>query len=279
MKTAKYDAVVDHMYPITDPVTDGQTLYPERISSHVTRTRGSLLALQTELLNVKKNPEAIWITEWNAAVGVGSNLWSRQTMGAVMPMWATMQLAEYMQAGVQYAAWWAQGMSNVCMQYNYDWNGETAYNWWDCGNSFLTYTGPLGAETAVGLRAGDISPVARAFQLLSESGFVAEGEHMVRVITDLQNAPWLAAYAATHGSAYEVILINRDRDNPHTVPIRIGGAEAGSGVQQWTYGRAQYDWTRNGNWDVGPVTSRQGAWQSEIEGVLPPWSVNVFLVN
>lgn len=121
--------------------------------------------------------------------------------------------------------------------------------------------------------------MARAFQLLSESGFVAEGEHMVRVISDLQNAPWLAAYAATHASLYEVILINRDRDNAHTVPIKIAGEEAGQGVQQWTCGRAQYYRTQNGDREVGPVTSSQGAWQSEIEGVLPSWSVTVFLVN
>jgi hypothetical protein len=279
MRAAKYDAVVEHFYPITDPITDGQTLYPERVSSRLGRTRGSLLALQTELLNVKKSPEAIWITEWNADVGVGSNLWSRQSMGAVMPLWATMQLAEYMQAGVQYASWWAQGMSNVCMQYNYDWNGETAYNWWDCGGSFLTYSGPLGAEKVVGLRAANISPTARAFQLLSESGFATEGEHMLRVVTDLQNAPWLAAYAATHGSSFEIILINRDRDNAHTVPIQIVGQEPGQLVQQWTYGRTQYDQTRSGNWSVAPVTSSPPVSNSGLQAVLPPWSVNVILVH
>ena len=39
-------------------------------------TRGNLLSLQTELLNVQKSPDAIWITEWNA--NVNGNLWSRQ---------------------------------------------------------------------------------------------------------------------------------------------------------------------------------------------------------
>jgi hypothetical protein len=277
MQAAKYDAVVYHNYPMSDPITDGQTLYQERVTSHVGRTRGSLLGLQTELLNVNKGSDAIWITEWNA--NVNGNLWSRQTMGAVMPMWATMELAEYMQAGVSYATWYAQGMSDVCMIYNYDWNGETAYNWWDCGGSFLTYTAPLAAETVVGLQAGNITPTARAFQLLSESGFVTEGEHMLRVITDLENAPWLAAYAATHGSSYEVILINRDRDNAHAVPIQIAGEPTGQLVQQWTYGRAQYDQTQTGNWSVAPVTSGQSSSGSELQGVLPPWSVNVFLVN
>ncbi len=274
MQSAKYDAVVYHNYPLHDPITDGQSLYPERRASNVSRTRGSLLALQTELLNVNKSPDAIWITEWNA--NVNGDRWSLQSMGAVMPMVATTMLAEYMQAGVRYATWYAQGMTNDCSLYNYDPNGESAYNWWHCGGSFLTYTGPLGSETVVGLKAGDITPTARAFQIMSESGFVTEGEHMLHVVTDLQNAPWLSAYAATHGTSYEIILINRDRDNAHTVPIELAGQASGQVVKQWTYGRAQYDQTRTGNWSVAPVTSTPN---SGLNAILPPWSVNVFLVN
>ncbi len=107
MQSAQYDAVVYHSYPMRDPITDGQSLYPERRASNVDRTRGSLLALQTELLNVKKSPNAIWITEWNG--NENGDRWSLQTMGAVMPMFATTMLAEYMQAGVQYATWYGQG--------------------------------------------------------------------------------------------------------------------------------------------------------------------------
>jgi hypothetical protein len=274
MQSSQYDAVVYHDYPLRDPITDGQSLYPERRASNVGRTRGSLLGLQTELLNVKKSPEAIWVTEWNA--NVNGNQWSLQTMGAVMPLVATTMLAEYMQAGVQYATWYGQGMSDDCSLYNYDKNGDGTYNWWHCGGSFLTYTGPQGPETVVGLKAGDITPTARAFQILSESGFVTEGEHMLRVFTDLQNAPWISAYAATHGTSHEIILINRDRDNAHTVPIQFAGQPGGQVAQQWTYGRAQYDQTRNGNWSVAPVTSKPN---SGLSAVLPPWSVNVVLVN
>jgi len=280
MQAAKYDAVVYHNYPITDPISDGNTLYMERVSSNVGRTRGDLLALQTELLNVNKNPEAIWITEWNA--NLNGDKWSRQSMGAVMPMFVTMLLAEYMQAGVQFATWYSQGQNNVCLQYNYDGNGESAYNWWDgCGGVFLVYTAPLATsgETIVGLKPGGISPAARGFQILSESGFVTEGEHMLRVVTDLQNAPWLTAYAATHGQSYELILINRDRDNAHTVPIEVAGQAAGQVIKQWTYGRAQYDQTQTGNWSIAPVTSSPSAPNTGLGGVLPPWSVNVFLLN
>jgi hypothetical protein len=275
MQAAKYDAVIYHNYPMRDPVTDGQTLYPERVASNVGRIRGRLLTLQTELLNAKKSPDAIWITEWNG--DVGGDRWSRQSMGAVMPIFTAMQLAEYMQAGVRYATWWGQGKSNVCMRYNYDWNGETAYNWWDCGGLFLTYTAPLAAETRVGLAPGNVTPTARAFQLLSESGFVAEGEHTLRVFSDLENAPWLAAYASTHGASYALILINRDRDEPHEVPVELAGKSSGRAVRQWTYGRAQYDRSRFGDWSAGPVVSTHGSWTHSFTATLPAWSVSVFV--
>ena len=277
MQSAKYDAVVYHNYPMRDPITDGQTLYPERVASNVGRTRGRLLTLQTELLNAKKSPDAIWITEWNG--DVGGDRWSRQSMGATMPIFTTMQLAEYMQAGVRYATWWGQGQSNVCMKYNYDWNGETTYNWWDCGGLFLTYTASLAAETRVGLAPGNVTPTARAFQLLSASGFVAEGEHMVRVVSDLERAPWLVAYAATHGNSYALIMINRDRDETHEVPVEFAGKTTGRSVRQWSYGRAEYDRSRYGDWTASPIVSTRGGWTHSFVATLRPWSVNVFVFD
>jgi hypothetical protein len=194
-----------------------------------------------------------------------------------MPLFAAAQLAEYMQAGVQYATWWAQGMSNSCYQYYYDWTGESSYNWWDCGGPAPVYTGPLPGELSIGLRAGDLTPVGRAFQLLSESGFVTEGEHMLQTQYDVTNAPWLMSYAASHGSSYALILINRDRDSSHIVPVKIAGQSSGSGVTQWTYGRAQYDPSQSGDWSTGPTTSSLGPWNGDFQAALPAWSVNVFI--
>jgi hypothetical protein len=196
-----------------------------------------------------------------------------------MPMFATMQLAEFMQAGVRYATWFTQGMSDACLQVNYDSHGESAYNWWHCGGLFLTYTGPVRLEKPVGLKPGDLTPAARAFQLLSESGFVTEGEHMLRVVSDTQNAPWLVSYAATHGSSYAIILINRDRDESHVVPVSLAGKGAGASLRQWTYGRAQYDRSRSGDWSAAPVASAQGKWAKSFDAALPPWSVNVFVLD
>jgi Concanavalin A-like lectin/glucanases superfamily len=276
---ASYDAVIFHNYPMRDPITDGATLYQDRVASNIGRVRGELLALQTALLNAGKTPDSIWVTEWDGEVA--GNMWSKQTIGAVTPLFVTSQLAEYMQAGVQLATWWTQGTPNVCSTFNYDYKGETSYSWWKCGNPSLVYTGPIPnkGELAVGLRAGDLFPAGRAFQLISQSGFVTEGEHMLRTQTDLQKAPWLLSYAATHGTSYAVILINRDRDEAHTIPLTFANKTSGKSVRQWTYGREQYDKSRKGDWSAAPVQSRHGPWSSDFMAALPPWSVNIFVFD
>jgi hypothetical protein len=275
LANAKYDAVIFHNYPMVDPITDGNTIYQDRVTSTMRRTHGSLLKLQTELLNAGKQENAIWVTEWNGEVY--GDEWSRQTMGAVAPLYAASQLAEYMQAGVQLATWWAQGTPNGCSTNNYDRNGETAYSWVDCGQTSLVYAGsnPYHNEQSVGLKPGDLLPAAHAFEVLSKSGFVTEGEQMLHTISDMDSAPWLESYAATHGSSFAVILINRDRDSAHTVPVKLLYVNSGKAVHTWTYGRAQYDKSQNGDWSENAVETTSGAWNGTYNATLPPWSVSV----
>ncbi len=277
LQSASYDAIVWHNYPMQDPITDGATLYGDRVASNLLRTRGALLALGTELLNAGKSPDSIWVTEWDG--DVQGNLWSQQSLGAVMPLFAATQLAEYMQAGVPYAAWLAQGSGSACLQFNFDYSAPNSYSWLNCGGTFLTYEGAVPGEIAVGLKPGDLAPAAHAFQLLSQSGFVQEGEHMLRVFLDTGNAPWLQAYAATHGSGTAVLLINRDRDNAHAVPVQLGGAASGTSLQTWTYGRAQYDSIRTGNWEAPPVQTAAGVWTGPVTLSLPPWSITVAILK
>jgi hypothetical protein len=275
MKSAKFDAVIWHNYPTRNPVSDGSTLYNDRVKTNASRTRGQLLLLQTLLLNFSKNPDSIWVTEWND--DVGGNQWSRQSMGAAIPLFATMQLAEYMRAGVQFATWWAQGMSAACMTYYYDPSGDQTYSWWNCGGLPLTYCGAVPGALDVGLRGGDLTPVGRAFQLLSESGFVREKEHILSTQTDDLNAPWLVAYGATHLKSFGVIIINRDRDSAHVVPVRFRDRTSGSSVTAWSYGRAQFDQTRRGDWESGPLRKTYGSWSKEFDARVEPWSINVLI--
>jgi hypothetical protein len=279
LEHARFDALVLHSYPITNPITDGATLYPDRVASG-TEVRGTLLSFQTQLLDAGKSPDAIWVTEWSAVAG--GNLWSKQTIGAVIPLFAAMQLAEFMQAGVPFASWQAQGETDVCSGYNYSDDAKSSYVWWNgCGDTALVYAGPIDGvdEKHVGFRQGDITPAARAFQVLSESGFVTEGEHMVRIQTDSKGAPWLMAYAATHGSSYAVLLINRDREEAHQLPVHFAARSSGGPVTQWTYGREQYDHTRTGDWSIAPARVTYPSWTGLFNAQLAPWSVSVFVFS
>ncbi|MCL2658984.1 MAG: Ig-like domain repeat protein [Acidobacteriaceae bacterium] len=282
---SSYDAVVFHNYPMKDPISDGDTLYNDRVTANASRVRGGLKQVQTALLSAGKTPDSIWVTEWNGQAG--GDKWSTQTLGAVMPLFATQQLAEYMRAGVQYATWWAQGETGVCSPDNFDTSGNAAYNWYNnvhCGNGALVYTGQKSAstDTNIGMQKGDITPAARAFQLLSESGFVTEGESMLETWNDMSGAPWLLSYAATHGTDYGVILINRDQA-AHTVPVTLTGKDAGI-VALYTYGKAQYDQSAPialsgvaANWEVDPATSTDTYSGGSYTATLPPWSVTVLM--
>jgi len=277
LSDASYDAVIFHSYPIRDPITDGDTLYQDRVASNLNRVHGALATLQTSLMNNGKRPDAIWITEWDDEVG--GDKWSKQTLGAVAPLFTVIQLAEYMQAGVQYATWWAEGGTGVCTNANYDYKGETSYSWVKCGNTALVYMGQKdqATEVPVGMKQGDLMPAARGFEVLAQSGFVAEGEHMLRTEADGKGAPWLLSYAATHGTSYAVILINRDETATHVVPVKLEGKASGSSVHSWTYGKAQYDQTYFHDWEAKPVTATYGSWSGTYSATLPPWSVTVLV--
>jgi hypothetical protein len=100
---------------------------------------------------------------------------------------------------------------------------------------------------------------------------------MLRTFSDPVNAPWLESYAATHGSKYAVILINRDRDSAHDAHVRFPQDTSGGSALEWTYGRAQYDASKSGDWSKGPVLTRLGSWGQDFVAKLPAWSVNVYV--
>ncbi len=274
-----FDAVIFHDYPVVDPITDGATLYPERIASNLVKSVGQIKSIQTSLLNFGKDPSAIWVTEWDEEVA--GNKWSHQTLGLASPMFAANQIGTYCDAGIQQGIWWNQGTSNYCNQYNYDYLGESAYSWLgQCGGTHLVYTvpGQVG-EVAVGMTPGSLSPVGTIFGMISASGYVTEGEHSLQVFPDLAGAPWLAAHAATHGTGTAVMLVNRDRDAAHVVPISIAGKASGTGITTYEYGKSQYDASAFKYWGAPYRKSTLPAWTGNASIALPPWSVTVAIIN
>ena len=282
---SKWDAQSPHLYPVQG-VTDGGLLYPERSFSTVNLT-GSVRQLNTIALDHGKDPTDQWVTEWDGLTGGGGGV-SAQTFSLAMPLFAVDSLARFMNEGLKYTTFWGQNGDNVPFAppfggFTGDTNDTQTYKW----------VGRLGAGAAVylgdhvsgvpdpgghGMKLGDLYPVAHAFELLNASGYVMNGEKTLFPWIDSTNAPWLQAYAATHGAGhYAVILINRDRDNAHTVPVKIAGMSSGAPVQQWTYGRAQFDYTAMGDWSKGVVKIVGSSWSGTYNAVLPPFSANVLV--
>ena len=134
---ASYDAVVLHNYPMRDPISDGSTLYPDRVAANIGRTQGVLLKLQTELMNNGKSNDAIWITEWNGE-SFGENGQSRQ-WGPQLPCSLRRRLASTCKPECRSQHGGHRGLPNGCSTFNYDGGGETSYDWWECGSTALVY--------------------------------------------------------------------------------------------------------------------------------------------
>jgi hypothetical protein len=86
------------------------------------------------------------------------------------------------------------------------------------------------------------------------------------------------AYAATHGSGYAVVLFNLSETASIPVKVGVDAMTSGSGATITTYGKAQYDNSQQNVW-TGPVTQNVGAWQHTVPVTLPPWSMNVVILN
>jgi hypothetical protein len=126
---------------------------------------------------------------------------------------------------------------------------------------------PYECTGAPNVPLGTLLPTARAYQVLSQ--FAVTGEHMVAVTLG-DSLPTIRAWAATSGSGYALLLVNVDSATTKTAPLVIKGHALPSSVSVTTYGKAQYDDSKNNTW-TGPTQS------SVTTGsiTLPPWSLTV----
>jgi hypothetical protein len=140
---------------------------------------------------------------------------------------------------------------------------------------FSDGTPEYGCNNATAVPRGTLLPTARAYQVMSN--FIQNGERIADVVAGGSDQH-LRAYAVSRGTSYALALFNLDPQNSLTTAISIDNFTSGSSVQQITYGRAQYDLSRNNVW-AGPVTTTSGAWQGPVSVTLPPWSITVVTLN
>jgi len=269
LANGKYDFVELHFY-FTGPGSENdQTLLTQGADALTTAVN----KVKSELATAGKSSTPIYVGEIGS---VYSNP-GKQSMSIVQELYAGMVLTELMNDGVFRATWWLGfgGCNDASSGANFS---SSLYGWQNFGGYMILSDGTpeYGCSNATAVPRGTPFPTARAYQLMSQVAH--DGEHALSVTTNSAIAPVVCAYAATHGSGYAVVLFNVDENASHAVNVGVDGLASGSGAAITTYGKAQYDDSRNNVW-TGPTSQSVGAWQHTLPVTLPPWSMSVVILT
>jgi len=177
-----------------------------------------------------------------------------QSTSIVNGLFTGLALAEVMAADVPMAAWWSIDTE---------------------GRRPSTATGVYGFQdygTYSEILDGVVYPSGRAYQLASQ--FALPGNHLLTA-TVAASAANVRAYAATQGTGYALLLFNLGQADLANVGVAVDNATRGSfAASASTYGKAQYDDSRNGTW-TAPVSRSLGTVGSTLQVDLPAWSMTV----
>jgi hypothetical protein len=268
LANGKYDFVELHFYFTGPGQENDQTLLTQGAPALTTQIN----YLKSELASAGHATTPIYVGELGSVYSTPG----KQAMSITQGLFAGMVLGELMNDGVFRATWWLGfgGCSDASSGANFS---SSLYGWQNFGGYMILSDGTPedGCPSATAVPRGTPFPTARAFQLMSQVAH--EGEHSLTVTT-ASSLSTVRSYAATHGSGYAVVLFNLDETNAHAVNVGVDAMASGSGATITTYGKAQYDESQNNVW-AGPVSSTVGAWQHTVPVTLPPWSMNVVILN
>ncbi|GAC1355463.1 MAG: hypothetical protein NVSMB31_15890 [Vulcanimicrobiaceae bacterium] len=194
----------------------------------------------------------------------------KQSVSIVNGLFAGMAVAEMMKQGVPLSTWWiAYGGCNTGTN-----NSPSLYGWQNFGAYTLFSDG--NGECGSNIPAGTPFPSARAYQLLSQ--FAPTGSRIVgsAMASGINN---VRAYAAANPSGYSLLLFNLNQTTPLTLTVALNGQGRSSfTATQTTYGKLQYDDSKNNIW-TAPVSTPLGTVATSFPATLPPWSISVITLR
>ncbi|MBD5654186.1 MAG: hypothetical protein IAI50_03270 [Candidatus Eremiobacteraeota bacterium] len=265
LANAPYDFVEFHFYA-QNPGQENDAYLLEKAPGVL---GSSLSAVQADLKAAGKPNTPIYVGE----LGSVSYNPGKQTTSITQALYAGMSLGEMMTHGVFRSTWWlGYGGCSDSSSGNFS---SSLYGWQNFGGYMIFSDGTPedGCPNATSVPRGTLLPTTRAFELLAPVAL--DGEHMLAVSV---GGSKIRAYAMTHTGSYALVLFNLDKSAATSVPVSIDGLTSGSGFTVKTYGKAQYDRSKNNVW-TGPVSSSGGAWQGTFDVTLAPWSMNVVTVK
>ncbi len=267
LSRARYDFVELHFYAQNAGHENDAYLLNEAPSA----LADEIATLRRELADAHRPEAPILVGE----IGSVNTHPGKQTMSITQALFAGMTFAELMSAGVTRAHWWLGfGGCNDASTGNFS---DSLYGWQDFGGYMIFSDGMPedGCRNAPKIALGVPFPTARALTMLRD--VARDGEHMLDV-TVAGPAATLRAYGMTHRRDRILLLFNLDGSNAAKVLAGIAGVPRGSGATMTTYGRLQYDRSRQGQWE-GPVTTGFGPWTDRLPIELPPWSMSVLTIR
>ena len=252
LSQASYDFVEYHFYA----QTPGQESDSYLLTQAPQALTAGVQAVQADLATAGHPTTPIYVGELGS---VYSNP-GKQTSSITQSLFAGQVLGELMNDGVFRSTWWLAygGCSD-----------KTGGNFSKSLYGFQTFGGYMLFSDGTPEYGCPNAPVV--------SQVAQSGEHMLPVTLggSSQN---LRAYAMTHGSGYGVVLFNLNKTAAESVAVSIDGLGKGSALNLTTYGKAQYDKSKNNVWD-GPVSKKAGKWNGSFTVNLPAWSMTAVVVS
>jgi alpha-L-arabinofuranosidase len=196
----------------------------------------------------------------------------KQTVSIVNALFTGMMIGEALNNNVMMTWWFGAGGTQGCGYNNssslygwQNWGGydlvaaNTQYGWNDCNGSYI-------------VPEGTVFPSGNAFKMAMQ--FATPGNSMLKASVN-SSLPDVRAYAATSGTGYSVMLFNLNQTTTSTVTVGVTNGSAGPfQASTVTYGKAQYDNSKNNVW-TGPVSATLGSVSGSATVTLPPWSITV----
>ena len=280
MRNAKYDFVEMHYYvtSIEYPLLDTTLL-----RKGVTDLPKQIQFIRQELAQAGRPNTPIFIGEFNSP----NNVPGKQSVSIVNGLFMGMVVAESIKAGVMLNAAFT-GFTNTCwdgpMTSNYyGWQTFGTYSFFSHGSESYPSThiswpvGPMPAGwTCSPPPYGTPFPTARAYQVLSN--WALPGQSMLSTTVGATQSN-VRAYGATTPHGFSVLLFNIDPSNTISSSIKIANSQnAAFNAQSLSYGKAQYDQSKNNVWS-GPVSQSLGKVSPEFSVALPPYSVTLITLT
>ncbi len=272
LKQARYDFVEFHSYPqIPDKVNDEFLL------------NGAINQFRQQVIDLKRvmgnRQVPIVLGEFNNVASQPS----RQTLSIVNALYHGLMFAESAKLGLAATFPW-ETVEDYCTyapQTGLKPNGnfsDTLYGW----QTFATYSlfslGTNSKNCKQGVPSipyGTAFPSGHAVSLFGE--FTAPNERLLQTNV-AQKYSKIRAYTASHGRGYRVLLFNLDRDTSVNLPLTLSQKTGQWTAQQTTYGKAEYDQSRNNRW-ASPTRKTLGKISSGAKVTLPPWSMSVISLD